>query len=222
MNINTSIKIRVLAAVTLIGALMGALAFGLTYEQDVQAGPEDPEPGTVKGADLYTLYDAYTTTATAVYPSDTGRLRYYNSIELFVTADFSTTGAITVTPQYSVDGSNWITATYTYVGTPLNYSTTSTNTQTLSDNSTVTATTVSTSTATVTGTMSTSGTSNVTSTVTATGTPTEYEQTYQLTLSADGTDHLAMPMRGLYVRPVIRASNTNGVTVTIYAVAKNN
>jgi hypothetical protein len=164
----------------------------------VQAGPEDPEPGTVKGADLYTLYDAYTTTATAVYPSDTGRLRYYNSVELFVTADFSTTGAITVTPQYSVDGSNWITATYSYVGTPMDYS------------ATVTATTISTSTATV------------TNTVTTTGTPTEYEQTYQVTLSADGTDHLAMPMRGLYVRPVIRASNTNGVTVTIYAVAKNN
>ncbi len=205
-------------------ALIVALGIGvgLREAQVAQAGPSDPQAGTVVGSDLYTLYDAYTTTATAVYPESTGRLRYYNSVELFVTADFSTTGAITITPQYSVDGVNWITASYSYVGTPLSYSSTSTNTQTLADSSTVTATTTSTSTATVTGTMSTSGTSSVTSTVAATGTPTEYEVDYEITLSADGSTYLAMPMRGLYIRPVIRASNTNGVTVTIYAMAKNN
>jgi hypothetical protein len=158
----------VVALVLVLGAVGGLTAWLMTEgAQVVEAGPTDPDAGTVQAADLYTLYDAYTTTTT-FEPSDVGRLRYYNSVELFVTADFSSTGTITVTPEYSVDGTNWITASYNYLNSGVK------------------------------------------------------EADYQIVLNADGTDFVAMPMRGLYIRPAIEASNSNGVTVTVKALAKNN
>ena len=66
-----------------------------------------------------------------------------------------------------------------------------------------------------------------TSTVSTSGTPTVYEDEYQMVLSADGTDFVQMPVAGLYVRPKIELSgavsgDTNGITLTVTAIARNN
>lgn len=93
------------------------IALGLAGTGVALAGPGGPEPGdgTVKAADTYTLYSGYVTTTTTINPASVTRLVYYNDVDLFVTADFSTTGVITMTPQYSADNANWANATY--VGT---------------------------------------------------------------------------------------------------------
>lgn len=186
----------------LVGVLLAALVLSATLV--VLAGPGGPEPpgGSVKTADVFTIVNAgyYTTTGTH-YGTTNLRYIYYNSMDLFVTIDLKTTGSVTVTPQYSADGINYVDASYTAEGWVLPQTTVLTNA------SGVTSTTTSTATF-------------------ASGTATRVSASvpYRVVLSADGTDVVRIPMVGKYMRPKIQLSGgiTNGVTVTVQAVARNN
>lgn len=99
----------ILVALTL--ALAGLLGLGLTRTLAAPSGPE-AQPGTVQGSVVATLVDEdYATITTTLYPDGT-RTRYYNSFDLFVTANFSTSGVITITPQFSADNVNWVDGYY--------------------------------------------------------------------------------------------------------------
>lgn len=168
------------------------------------AGPGGPEPnaGSVKAADIFTIINGayYTTTATK-YGTANLRYVYYNNMDVFVTIDLVSTGSVTVTPQYSADGTNYVDASYTSEGWVLPLS------QVLTNASGVTNTTTSTATF-------------------ASGTATRVSASvpYRVVLSADGTGVVRIPMVGKYMRPKIELSGgiTNGVTVTVMAVARNN
>lgn len=178
----------------LVGVLLAALVLSATLV--VLAGPGGPEPpgGSVKTADVFTIVNAgyYTTTGTH-YGTTNLRYIYYNSMDLFVTIDLKTTGSVTVTPQYSADGVNYVDASYTAEGWVLPQTTVLTKTSTATF---------------------------------ASGTATRVSESvpYRVVLSADGTDVVRIPMVGKYMRPKIQLSGgiTNGVTVTVQAVARNN
>jgi len=93
-------------AVTL--ALLAMLGLGSAL-----AAPAGPEayPGTVQGTAVVAVYNDTFITTTTTYPNAV-RTRYHNSFDLFATADFSTTGALTLTLQFSADGENWIDGFY--------------------------------------------------------------------------------------------------------------
>ena len=161
----------IFTAVLLAGLLLAGGSLAL-------AGPGGPEPnaGSVKAADAFTIINSayYTTTATK-YGTTNLRYIYYNNLDVFVTIDLKTSGTVTVTPQYSADGTNYTDADYISEGW---YST------------------------------------------------TRYSSVvpYRVVLSADGTDVVRLPMVGRYMRPKIELSGgiTNGVTVTVMAIARNN
>jgi len=189
----------------LVVALAGLALFGLGGALAAPSGPE-AQSGTVTGSALVTMVDAdYATITTTLYP-DGARTRYYNSFDLFVTADFSTTGVLTVTPQFSADGVNWVDGYYVSEGyvLPLSYSGTLTNA------SGVTNTTTSTFTTNISG---------ATAVLASTNVP------YQIVLSADGSAYLRnVPVVGWQMRPKIEASGavTTGVELLIQAVLWNN
>lgn len=185
--------------------VVGLALWGMGAVLAAPGGPE-AEAGTVQGTALLTLYDDTFITTTTTYP-DAQRVRYYNSFDLFVTADFSTTGAITVTPQFSADGINWVDGFYTAEGwvLPLAYSATLTNTSDVTN----TETSVTLATA-------FSG---------ATATRASADVAYEIALSADGGTYLRnIPVVGFWLRPKIEASGavTDGVELLIQAVARNN
>lgn len=187
----------ILTAMLLAGLLLAGGSWAL-------AGPGGPEPnaGSVKAADTFTIINGtyYTTTATK-YGTTNLRYIYYNNLDVFVTIDLKTTGTVTVTPQYSADGTNYMDAAYTAEGWVLPQTTVLTNA------SGVTRTTTSTATF-------------------ASGTATRVSASvpYRVILSADGTGAVRIPMVGKYMRPKIELSGgvTNGVTVTVIAIARNN
>lgn len=166
------------------------------------SGPGEPDPGTVVGVTTWEMYPATAlsgaATAYSVNPS-WQTVRSFNSMDVFVTVDITGTGTLTVTPQVSTDNVNWVNATYNYVANTL-------------------AQTTSSSTSVVTGTSGMTATTTTTSTVSSSGSPTE--ATYQIVLSADGTDYLRMPVMGEYVRFSIAYSGT--MTPTVNATLRNN
>jgi hypothetical protein len=171
------------------------------------AAPSGPEAqaGTVQGSVLATVYDDTFITTTTTYP-DAVRTRYYNSYDLFVTADFSTTGALTITLQFSADGENWVDGYYVSEGyvLPLSYSGTLTNASGVTNTTTSTFTT------------SFSG---------ASASLASTEVPYRIILTGDGGDYLRnVPTVGWYMRPKIEASGavTTGVELLIQAVLRNN
>jgi hypothetical protein len=108
-----------------------------------------------------------------------------------------------VTPQWSSDGTNWVDAKYKAEGwvLPLSHSTTITN------SSGVTNTTTSTHTITFSG---------------STGTRVSEFVTYQVALSADGSDYVAIPLHGNYLRFKAEVlTSTYNITPAIYAVLRN-
>lgn len=183
-----------------------ALALGLLLVLMASAGvsadqPGEPLPGTVVGiSGPYTFYGPTALTGTTtVYSSQPNTYKgqdisiawLYNSADVFVTGDVSGTETITVTPQFSVDGTYWTDATYTYVADALS-----------------STTTVITGTEGMTGTSTTSSSSAVT------------EATYQIVMSADGTDYLRLPLAGKYLRFEIEHSGS--VTPTVKVLLRNN
>lgn len=173
--------------------LVVALAMvGLVWAGFAMAsGPGEPDPGTVVGIGIRTFYATPLTGTGTVQTTLSRDMHVWRNLDVFVTLDISGTGYVTVTPQVSADNTNFVTATYNY--------------QALSYATTVTATTTSTSTATTTSTVSLSDAVT--------------EATYQIALTADGTDYLRMPMAGYYLRFNIAYSGT--VTPVVRAVARN-
>lgn len=192
----------------LMGLALTLAALALVGFGGVMAAPGGPEAqaGTVQGVSLQTFYadDDWVTTTTQ-YGSAV-RTAYHNAFDLFVSADFSTTGTITVTPQFSADNVNWVDGFYASEGwvLPLSYSSVLTNA------SEVTNTTTSTATMTFAGTSASRATENV---------------PYRIVLSADGGSYLRnVPGTGMYARVKIEASGavTTGVELLVQGVLRNN
>jgi hypothetical protein len=181
----------------LVTVLVGALVAPAAWAES------EPQAGTVSGVTTYTYYPATALTGSGTAYSSAPRnvsgqdiskaVKYYNSMDVAVTVDLITsTGTITVTPQFSADQSNWYDATYTYVANTL-----------------VSTTAIVTST----------GGTTATTTITSSSTPTE--ATYQVVLSADGTDNLKIPVSNEYFRVKIEYAGTT-LTPTVKATLRNN
>ena len=198
-------KTRQWLVMGLVLALAALALFGLGGALAAPSGPES-QAGTVQGSVLVTVVDEdYATITTTLYP-DAVRTRYYNSYDLFVTADFSTTGALTITLQFSADGENWVDGYYVSEGyvLPLSYSGTLTNASGVTNTTTSTFTT------------SFSG---------ASASLASTEVPYRIILTGDGGDYLRnVPTVGWQMRPKIEASGavTTGVELLIQAVLRNN
>lgn len=119
-------KTRRWLTLALVVALAGLALFGLGGALAAPSGPESPA-GTVQGT-VVQQQALYITSTETVY-GDPVRLRYYNSFDAFISANFSTTGQITVGVQFSPDSETWFDAYYPAEGwvLPLSYSTTVTN-----------------------------------------------------------------------------------------------
>jgi hypothetical protein len=186
-------------ALTLVGLIVLMLALGVGGTV-IASQPGEPLPGTVQGIRGPNVFwngtviagstVTYTDAPKTSYGSDISLVWLYHSADIFVTADISPSSYITITPQFSADQSNWTDATYTYVADTLG-STTS----------------VVTSTGLTTATTTTSMSSAVT------------EAIYRITMSADGTDYLRIPLAGKYLRFKIEHSST--VTPTINVMLRN-
>lgn len=151
----------------------------------------EPQSGTVNSIQNYTMLATTAITTDTTTYGGSQHLQHWNSVDLFVTADVSGTATITVTPQVSADDSNWSDAFYTYVA------------NTLAETTSV---------------LTSSGVTTATSTVSSSGTPTD--QTYQVVMTADGTEHIRLPMAGRYLRAKVEVAGW--LTPTIIAVARNN
>jgi|GEM_PF-5838319 len=195
---------NVLIVLALVAVLLLVVAKPLQWAEASGAG--DPGPGTVVGIKTVEFADGATAIEATTYylgGSSTGyNAQYWHSADVFVTADISGTNTITVTPQWSADGTNWVDAKYKAEGwvLPLDYTATLTNT------SGVTSTTTATSTYTFAG---------------STGTRVNEWVTYQIVISADGSDYVAVPMHGNYLRLKAELLSAVVVTPTIQVVLRN-
>jgi hypothetical protein len=100
------------------------VAFALALIVSVQsatpvAAVGEPGPGTVIGSRLGVLYgptaltgsgSANTASPRTVSGVDLSLVRYYYAADIFITADFATSGTLTGTVQFSADGANWADA----------------------------------------------------------------------------------------------------------------
>jgi hypothetical protein len=196
---------NILAAVGLalvLLAVMFVLSGPATPVQAVSGG----EPGTGSMVNWRTVTfaagDTGITETTYFVPSgstDGYLMQGWYKGDVFVTADLvTTTNIITITPQVSVDLSNWVDLQYESEGwvLPLDFSETITSTG-----------------------------SEMTSTHSFASSAAERvseDVTYQVVISADGSDYVVVPMRGNYLR--IKAevdSSSTAVTPTVTVVFKN-
>jgi len=101
----------------LVGVALALAALALAGWNRAMAAPSGPEAqaGTVAGTAVVSVYDSTFVTTTTTYPASV-RTRFHNSFDLFATADFSTTGALTLTLQFSADGENWVDGFYVLEG----------------------------------------------------------------------------------------------------------
>lgn len=193
----------VVAAAVMIALLVGP---GLQWVSAGGAG--DPESGTVVGIKSVTFAPGSSSITTTTYYNDNAdstvySTQYWHSADVFVTVDITGTNTLTVTPQWSADGTNWVSAKYKAEGwvLPLTHSTTITN------SSGVTSTTTSTHTISFSG---------------STGTRVSEWVTYQVILSADGSDYVAIPLHGNYLRFKTETLTTGlSLTPTIKTVLRN-
>jgi hypothetical protein len=173
MNISAALLLAVVMIVGVMGLLPeGAAAIG------------EPPAGTTASIQNYTLVPSTVITEDGTTYSDAQQFLFWNAVDLFVTADLTTSTEITITAQVSADGTNFADATYTYAA------------ETLAETTSVVT--------------STDGLT-ASSTVSSSSTPTE--QTYQIVLRADGTDYIRLPMAGQYLRVSIEASGDVTPTV---------
>jgi hypothetical protein len=98
--------------------IIALFALGLSFVSPVAAVGE-PGAGTVIGSRVGALYPATALTGSGTVQSasprtvggvDLSNVRYYYAVDLFVTADFASTGTLTATVQLSADGTNWADA----------------------------------------------------------------------------------------------------------------
>jgi len=191
--------------------LMGlVVALGTGSVQAIGGG----DPGTGSSTNYRTVTFASGSaeiSATKYYsPSGSTTLGYlaqdWFMADVFVTADISGTNTLTVTPQWSADGVYWVDAKYESEGwvLPLTYNATLTN------SSGVTNTTTSTSTYSFSG---------------STGSRQSEWVTYEIEISADGSDYMPIPIHGNYIRFKAELASTGAgtaITPTIKCVFKNN
>lgn len=201
----TKVKSAILSLL-LAAVLLAAGWRGLAFVSAQGAG--DPSPGTVVGVKTVEFAAGSTAIAATTYYYGSGNgttgldTRFWHSADLFVTADISGTNTITVTPQWSADGSNWVSAKYKSEGwvLPLSHSTTITNA------SGVTNTTTSTHTITF---------------ASSTASRSSEDVTYRLAISADGSDAIAFPIRGTYLRLMAEVASAVNITPTINVILRN-
>lgn len=224
MKIETKKNIYQLLSVVLLVVLLGAAAIVPL----VLAQGESPEAGTVNAFVTYNYYPttalsgtstAYSSAPRTINNHDVSVVQYYNAAKVWVTVDvFTTTDAITVTPQFSADQSNWADATYTYLANSETASTVSV----VSDTSTITTALVTSTTAE--SILTTTNTFTLTHSATIATTPTE--QAYEITVyGSDTTDYLVVPVEGKYMRfkvEYVDGGDASPVTATIYASLYNN
>jgi hypothetical protein len=190
---------RTILVVALTVMLLLAVGVAMT-----SASNPDPQQLTkVQGWATYTFLPATNITATtAITYTGCPYIRAgtnvcianaYAQADVFVTADVSGTGEVTVTPQVSPDNISWVDVAYQY--TTNNVATTSVATgQVVSGTSVLTTTT----------------------TTTTSSTSALAYGTYQVVMNADGTQLMRIPLYGEYLRfkyATSTLSNTLGNTI---------
>lgn len=172
-----------------------------------------PEPSAILGT--VNFYDGsasitQTTYSNAPYVGGWGN----DHVEVFISADTATSGALTTTVQVSYDNTNWIDLYTDY----LNQSSTGTTTSAVT---TTTTTDVLTSTGVLTA--SSTATDQSDSTSTTTMASAWAERTYSVVLSSvvsttTSADYIIAPVQGLYMRVKLEPSGT--ITPTVKAVRR--
>jgi hypothetical protein len=205
MNKNLRNALSALALIAVV-LLAGFLAFGPVDLVDA-SGAGDPGAGTMVGYRTVTFADGTTAITSDTNYNDNAdssafNMQGWHSADVFVTVDITGTNTITVTPQFSADGTNWVDAQYKSEGwvLPLTYSSTITN------SSGVTNTTTSTQTYTFSG---------------SSGSRQSEWVTYQIILSSDTSDYLAVPLHGNYLRFKAEVDSATSITPTITAILRN-
>jgi len=172
--------------------------------------PGEPLPGTVasiKGPYVFwnnAVIAGSTVTYTAspkwASGSDLSLVWLAHSADVFVTADVTPTGHVTVTPQFSADAVNWTDAQYASESwiLPLSYSNVLTNASGVTNTTTSTATTTFAST---------------------TATRVSTMVTYSVALDSDTTGYMRIPLAGKYLR--FKIEHNNVVTPTIKVMLRN-
>lgn len=137
-----------------------------------------------------------------------------DEIEIFISADAATSGALTTTVQVSYDNANWINLYSDYLSQSATGTTTS-----------VVTTTTTTDVLTSTGVLTASSTATDASTATSTSTTASAwaERTYSVVLSGivsttTSADYINAPVQGLYMRVKLEPSGT--ITPTVKAVRR--
>jgi hypothetical protein len=160
-----------LVVVLVLAAALLMVALGPVWA----GGAGDPDAGTVVGIKTATFADGTVgITTTSYFDDSTGYdTRWWQSADVFVTADIEDTNTITITPQWSADGTNWVDAKYKAEGW--------------------------------------NSAARVSEWV-----------TYQMALTADGSDVLVIPLVGNYVRLKAEVLTTTfRITPTISVVLRN-
>lgn len=196
-----------LLALTVLALAMMAALMGPGIEW-ASAGAGDPNSGTVVGIKTVTFAAGSTPISSTTYYNDNAdgsaySTQFWHSADVFITADITGTNTITVTPQWSADGTNWVDAKFLSEGwvLPLDYTTTITNSS---------------------GVTSTTSTSSTVSFASSDAERVSEWVTYELVLSADGSDYVSIPIHGNYLRFKSEVlTSTYNITPTIYAVLRN-
>ncbi len=221
--------------VVIAAVLLSALVIGANiarWEFAVAQPPTEPMP-------TYVLMDATRMSSGVLYTDsprlvsrtlDASRTAGWAGADVFISADISGTGVVTVTPQYAVNGEHWSDAKITYPS----WSLTSAPPATVSSSTAVTQTSSITDSATLTdtGVITNTGYTTTTTVVTITNTVTQTAEfdvsgestiasvAQQIILSADGADHVRLPIVGNQMRVKVEWSGT--LTPTVDVLLRNN
>lgn len=185
-------RLLMITSPALLALAMILAALGLLPRAVAAVG--EPPAGTTQSIQNYTLFATQQITSPGETTTTNGtaqHVQYWNAADIFINADVDTDGIITVTAQLSADNSNFVDAAYTYLA------------DTLIETVTV---------------LTSTGLTTATATLSNSSTPTE--QTYQVVLSADGTDYLRLPIAGQYLR--VSLAYTGTVTPTVITTLRNN
>lgn len=88
----------------------------------VFADSSAPAPATVNETATYVYYPETAVSGSTTFYSaaprtvsgvDVSDVRKWNAVDVFVTADITTSDTVTITPQFSADQSHWVDAYYT-------------------------------------------------------------------------------------------------------------
>lgn len=96
----------------LLAVMMLLVALGILPQSAAAVG--EPPAGTTQSIQNYTLYAAQVITVNGTIYSDARNFQFWNSADVFVTADVASGGVVTVTAQASADGTNFADADYEY------------------------------------------------------------------------------------------------------------